>query len=100
MKFTDQIGYLEYFGQAILFQTFAYPFLTVQRRIECMSKTVGMLNKNEYKGYIDAFKRIYSEEGIFRGFYRGYFAFLMAVGIWMSALPLVTDFLMMRTPSL
>eukprot|EP00352_Strombidinopsis_acuminata_P002006 CAMPEP_0176381418 /NCGR_PEP_ID=MMETSP0126-20121128/31877_1 /TAXON_ID=141414 ORGANISM="Strombidinopsis acuminatum, Strain SPMC142" /NCGR_SAMPLE_ID=MMETSP0126 /ASSEMBLY_ACC=CAM_ASM_000229 /LENGTH=55 /DNA_ID=CAMNT_0017745253 /DNA_START=235 /DNA_END=402 /DNA_ORIENTATION=+ len=42
-------------------------------------------------------KRIYAEEGIFLGLYRGYFAFTMAVMIWMSALPLVTDFLMTRT---
>jgi len=36
MKLTDQIDIYTYYGQSLLFQTLAYPFLTIQRRLECM----------------------------------------------------------------
>lgn len=76
---TDKINIYTYYGQIILFQTLAYPWLTVQRRIECMSKVgVGMLGDKEYKGIIDAVKRIFKEEGAI-AFYRGYMAYILAV---------------------
>ena len=62
-----------------VFQTLAYPFLTVQRRLECMSLLgVSLLRNDEYKGFLDAVKRIYREEGAL-AFYRGYLAYMLAV---------------------
>ena len=47
-----------------------------------MSKLgVGLLRNDEYKGFFNACKRIYTEEG-FLAFYRGYFAYILAVIIF------------------
>ncbi|TNV71969.1 hypothetical protein FGO68_gene13874 [Halteria grandinella] len=98
MKMTDQISVYSYYGQSILFQTLAYPFLTVQRRLECMSKMgYGLLRNNEYKGFFNACKRIWAEEGAV-AFYRGYLAYILAITFWMSVLPQATDFMMMNMP--
>jgi len=46
-----------------------------------MSKqTSGLLKNDEYKGFFNALKRIYSEEG-FLAFYRGYNAYILAVSL-------------------
>ena len=37
-----------------------------------------ILKNDEYKGFFNAMKRIYSEEG-FLALYRGYFAYMLAV---------------------
>lgn len=39
---------------------------------------IGFLKNDEYKGFFNACKRIYSEEG-FMAFYRGYNAYMLAV---------------------
>jgi hypothetical protein len=56
----------------------AYPFLTIQRRLECQSKLIGLLGNKEYKGFFNAMSRIIREEGFF-ALYRGYSAYLLAV---------------------
>ncbi len=39
---------------------------------------VSLLRNDEYKGFLDAVKRIYREEGAL-AFYRGYLAYMLAV---------------------
>jgi hypothetical protein len=62
----------------LVFQTLAYPFLTIQRRLECQSKLVGLLDNKEYKGFFNALNRVVREEGFF-ALYRGYSAYMLAV---------------------
>ena len=45
------------------------------------------------------FKKILSEEGV-RGFYKGFGGYILAIMLWMSALPATTDFFMNLTPYL
>jgi hypothetical protein len=52
-----------------------YPFLTVQRRLECQSETGGMIKKR-YSGVVHGLRLVKQEEGI-RGLYRGFAGFLM-----------------------
>jgi hypothetical protein len=47
---------------------------------------VGMLPHDEYRGFFSACKRIWTEEGPL-AFYRGYFAYILAITFWMSILP-------------
>ena len=78
----------------------AYPFLTLQRRFEVMSRLgVGLLAHDEYRGFFHACKRIWAEEGPL-AFYRGYLAYILAITFWMSILPQATDFMMMSMPLL
>ncbi|CDW89215.1 UNKNOWN [Stylonychia lemnae] len=77
-----------------------YPFLTVQRRLECQSNIgIALLKNNEYSGFFNAMKRIYSEEGAL-AFYRGYSAHILAIMLWMSVLPKLTDIMMNKIPIL
>ena len=49
---TDSIDIKTYYAQNILFQTLAYPFLTVQRRLECRSKIgATFISNDEPKGF-------------------------------------------------
>jgi hypothetical protein len=56
---------------------------------------VGMLSHDEYRGFFNASKRIWAEEGPL-AFYRGYFAYILAITFWMSILPQATDFMFMN----
>lgn len=51
---------------------------------------VGLLKNDEYKGFFNALKRIYSEEG-FISFYRGYSAYMLAVIIEIQFTLLFSD---------
>jgi hypothetical protein len=67
----------------------AYPFLTVQRRLECQSKlSISFLKNDEYRGFFNAMKRIYAEEGLL-AFYRGYSAYMLAVSSIISIFPII-----------
>jgi hypothetical protein len=59
----------------------------------------GLISMNEYKGFRDCFKKVIKEEGI-RGIYRGLSFHLMAIMIWMSMLPRVSEKLMTQVPFL
>eukprot|EP00347_Sterkiella_histriomuscorum_P016067 403354614 len=100
LKLKNDMDIYTYYAQSIFFQSLAYPFLTIQRRLECQSKLgYGLLKNDEYKGFFNAVKKIYSQEG-FLAFYRGYFAYMLAIMFWMSVLPQTTDFMMNRVPLL
>ena len=105
MKITDQVTIASYYGQAIVSQTLAYPFLTVQRRKEILTDSQmlrgrGITGTNEYPTtFIGIFRKILAEEGL-RTLYRGYMAYMLAIVFWMSALPAGTDFVMNVGPYL
>lgn len=67
----------------IAFHTLAYPFLTIQRRVEAGSRELGMLPKKSSFGTI---ADIWRTQGL-RAFWAGYPAHLFAVLIWMSIIP-------------
>jgi len=48
-----------------------YPLLTIKRRLECQSNDVGMIRKR-YTGAFHGLKVIYKEEGVIKGWFRGF----------------------------
>jgi hypothetical protein len=75
------------FTAAYLFgTTLSYPILMSMRRIVCQtSRTAGMLPLR-YINLAHAFFLIRREEGIFKGLYKGYFAYIIATLIWIYSL--------------
>ena len=67
----------------------------MQRRLEARSKLHGFISETEYrKGRaLNLAKTMFKEEGL-RSFYCGYFAYTAAIILWMSCLPVVTNFIM------
>lgn len=53
-------------------QFFVYPLDTLQRRLECQSEAHSMLPRRYLPDIRWSMSRIYHEEGIFKGFYRGF----------------------------
>lgn len=85
---------------AFLANFLSYPFLTVQRRLECRSSlATGMFNEEIYnKGRFTAcLKQIIQEEGA-KSLWKGFSAHLLTVVIFLSTLPMATDFLMEKLP--
>ena len=99
LKISDQITWASYYGMAALSQTLAYPFLTVQRRLEARSKQVGMLSNDTYKrgSFFSCFSEMIKTEGSL-SLFRGYSAHMLAILFWMSLLPVATNFLMTKLP--
>lgn len=56
----------------------SYPFVTIQRRLQCQSTEIGMIPLR-YSGVLHGLKLIYLEEGI-KGLYRGYLGMALFVG--------------------
>lgn len=92
-KVTNDITIYSYFGMIVLFQTLAYPFLLLQRRLEVRSKRVGFIPESTFKGLITCTKNLIKHEG-FLSLYKGYPLHLFAVLLWMSALPTCTDIIL------
>lgn len=88
------------YSTALLTNLLAYPFLTVQRRLECRSAQATSLFPNDaYKSgrFTACLSQIIKEEGA-RTLWRGFAAHMLTVVIFLSALPTATDFLMQRMP--
>jgi len=50
LRLSEEISYLSMYGTAFVFQFMAYPFLTIQRRLECRSNLpTQMLSNDIYK---------------------------------------------------
>ena len=47
MKLTNELSVGTYYFTVVLFQTLSYPFLTMQRRLECRSAHTSQLLPNE-----------------------------------------------------
>ena len=96
-RLTDQVTLSTYYGTALLFQTCSYPFLTMQKRLECRSAQSGLLANDLYSGgrsrMLTCAKSMLKEEGP-ASFFKGYAAHTLALMLWMSVLPLATQFLM------
>lgn len=106
LKLTDQVTYASFYGQVIGSQTLAYPFLLVQRRKECLTNSEQLrgrgftsLVENGSSSFFAMARKIYAEEG-FRGFYRGYTAYMFAICFWAAALPSTSDALLNVYPYL
>lgn len=70
-----------------------YPLSTVQRRLEVQSSDHSMLPRR-YIGVRYALSRIYNEEGLFRGLYRGFFCCGLAAFVKIGFVPLITSAIM------
>ena len=66
----DQLG-IDPFFAIFAGWTLVYPFITVQRRLEGISDNHSMLPRR-YLNARHAFKIIFKEEGLRKGFFRGY----------------------------
>lgn len=51
---------------------------------------IGVSDLPTSAGMLSMMKSVYREEG-FRGFYRGYFAYIFAIVFWAAALPAATN---------
>lgn len=100
IKLTDEISFASYYGQAFVSQSLAYPFLTVQRRLESLTLsrllcTRGLNLASDYPtNTIGVLRKTFSQHGIvdgIRSLYRGYTCYVIAIMIWMSALPATTE---------
>ena len=90
-------------------QTLAYPFLTVQRRLECTSDSQylqkrGTAYSSGPSSFLACLKDIYKVEnlgnplGTVKTLYRGYAGYMFAITFWMSTLPMATEILVSSSP--
>lgn len=100
----DTMPLVNYYGMAIFSQTLAYPFLTIQRRMECASMSErlilkGTAFKDAPTSFVSCLRQIYTVEnggsakGTAKTLFRGYNGYLFAIVCWMSLLPLTTEFI-------
>lgn len=83
-------------GGQMLIHGIAYPFLTIQRRLECQSSLPTLLPQ-KYKGFFNAFKQIVKQEG-FRALYKGFIAYSLAITIWVFSVPAIAQLNMLNSP--
>jgi hypothetical protein len=82
--------------QGGILHSFAYPFLTAQRRMEAQSPNkAGMLHPR-YGNYLSCLYHMWREEGP-KGFYRGYFPQLLATGTVLTVVPFLADQMLQRS---
>ena len=82
--------------QNAVLHTLAYPFLTAQRRMEAQSSgKPGMLHPR-YDNYLSCVFHSFKEEG-FKGLYRGYTPYIIAVTIGFTFVPYLAEELMKLT---
>ena len=74
-----------------------YPFLTIQRRVECQSHKSKLMLKPKYTHFFNALRTIYREEGL-RAMYKGFPAFAIATAIWMFTVPSLAQWYMVKSP--
>lgn len=107
MKLTDEISFASYYGQAFVSQSLAYPFLTVQRRLESLTEsrlltTRGLNSASDYPTTtVGVLRKTFSELGLvggIRSLYRGYTCYVIAIMMWMSALPATTELIVGFNP--
>jgi hypothetical protein len=76
-----------YTSSVILGSIFSYPYMTAFRRIVCESTSMPGLLPVRYLNTLHAIFLIRREEGLFRGLYKGFFAYLIGISIWCSIVP-------------
>jgi hypothetical protein len=99
LKLTDQLSLTSYYLTTLAFQTLAYPFLTLQKRLESRSALSGLLDNELYNRgrAINCAKTMIKQEGLL-SLYKGYTANTFALVLFMSLMPKVSDFLMEKLP--
>lgn len=85
-----------FYLQAFIIHSLAYPFLVIQRRLECQSAHLGMLPK-KYRNFFDAAKQMVRQEGI-RSLYKGFSVYSLAIFIWISAVPSISQMCLDYSP--
>lgn len=107
LKLTDEISYFSYYGQTFVSQSFAYPFLTVQRRLESVTATRslylrGLNSAHDYPTtFLGILKQMIKEQGTVQGIkslYKGYSCYMLATMLWMSALPATSEMVLSFMP--
>ena len=71
ISYLNSIDRRLYYLQNFIMAGVAYPFLTIQRRIECQSNKRSSMLPKMYKNSYDAAKKIIKKEG-FRALYKGF----------------------------
>ena len=97
LKIQNEITYVSMYSAAFLTNFLAYPFLTIQRRLECRSAMpTGMFPNDSFgKGsIIKCFREAMKETGGVRNLWKGFSAHFLTVVILLSALPTVSDYMM------
>jgi hypothetical protein len=73
---------------SMLFSTaLCYPILTAMRRLTCQSMTIPGLLPMRYLNLLHALVVIRGEEGLFKGLYKGFFAYIIGMTIWIQIVP-------------
>jgi hypothetical protein len=85
---SEGLGPNSLIASAFLVSSVVYPFTTVQRRLEAQSREHTMLPRR-YIGWRYAMSKIYHEEGLWQGLYRGFFANSIAVRPMLTTTKLV-----------
>lgn len=85
-----------FYLQVFVMHSLAYPFLVVQRRLECQSVLQGMLPK-KYRNSFDAVKQMVKQEG-FRSLYKGFTVYSLAIAIWITTVPAIAQLNMLNSP--
>lgn len=71
----------------IIGSIFSYPVLTGLRRITCESSSLPGLLPVRYLNLVHAIFLIRREEGFFRGLYKGFFSYMIAITLWTLIVP-------------
>jgi len=104
LQLTDQMNLYTYYGMTLASQTLAYPFMLVQRRLETLTQCrrlqgAGLPHVADAPdSFLKMCRETWAKEG-FRGFYRGYSCYMVAIMFWMSALPFASQFFNNFDPS-
>lgn len=89
-NYFSSANFQTYFTTQMIFQTLAYPLLTIQRRLECQSPDRAGMIPMRYEGAVHGAGLMWREEGI-RGLYRGYAAFMVATSIYWIVVPMISE---------
>ena len=100
LKVQDEITYFSMYSAALVANLLSYPFLTVQRRLECRSAQSTSMFANDIYGsgrFTSCLSQMIKEEGV-RALWKGFSLHMLTVVFFLSALPTATDFLMQKVP--
>ena len=79
----------------VVAQIFTYPLDTLQRRLECQAGENSMIPRRYLSEIRWGLSRIYHEEGVFKGFYRGFICNTMANTVKHGLCPAVASYMLM-----
>jgi hypothetical protein len=80
-----------YTSSMILGSIFSYPYMTAFRRVVCESTSMPGLLPVRYLNTLHAIFLIRKEEGLFKGLYKGFFAYYIGIMIWCWTVPAIAS---------